>query len=143
MKSDVSKKAITVILTVQTTYSLVTALWGLVDIESFMKVTGPKTDIWLVKTVSALLVCTSFFFISVVLRREFSFSVFLLAYMQAFALAVIDFYYALNGTISIVYIADGILEIIFVVFWSYVMSLKESAPLNPSEDKRVPDLPVH
>lgn len=119
------------------------ALWGMFDIDSFMRATGPKTDIWLVKTIGALLICTSCFFISVIFRKEFSFSVFLLAYMQAFALAIIDFYYALNGTISTIYIADGVCQIIFVVMWSYVMSLNESAPLTPSQDKRVPDLPVH
>lgn len=40
---------------VQGIYTLLTALWALVDIKSFMEVTGPKTDVWLVKTVAVVL----------------------------------------------------------------------------------------
>ena len=36
-------------------YFLVTAIWPLVHIASFMKVTGPKRDIWLVKTVATVI----------------------------------------------------------------------------------------
>jgi hypothetical protein len=52
-------KAVSYILLVQGIYWLVTGVWGLVDIVSFMKVTGPKTDVWLVKTVSVLIVVIS------------------------------------------------------------------------------------
>jgi hypothetical protein len=41
---------------IQATYFLVTAVWPIVHIQSFMEVTGYKTDIWLVKTVGALLI---------------------------------------------------------------------------------------
>jgi hypothetical protein len=34
----------------------VTALWPFVSLRTFTIVTGPKTDVWLVKTVGALLV---------------------------------------------------------------------------------------
>src|SRR5437762_14347268 len=39
----------------QAAYYLLTALWPLVSIRSFMRVTGPKTDTWLVKTVSMMI----------------------------------------------------------------------------------------
>jgi hypothetical protein len=41
---------------VQSVYMLLTGIWPLVHIESFMVVTGPKADIWLVKTVGAMLI---------------------------------------------------------------------------------------
>ena len=48
----------------QAGYYLLTALWPLFHMDSFLKVTGPKTDLWLVKTVSVLLVAIGLSFIS-------------------------------------------------------------------------------
>src|SRR5689334_22911224 len=42
--------------TIQGLYFLATGVWPLFHIESFLAVTGPKTDLWLVQTVAALLV---------------------------------------------------------------------------------------
>ncbi|SHL25073.1 hypothetical protein SAMN05444407_10372 [Chryseobacterium contaminans] len=39
----------------QLLYYFATSLWPLVHIKSFLIITGDKTDIWLVKTVSILL----------------------------------------------------------------------------------------
>ena len=39
---------------VQGAFYAATGLWALVDLGSFMAVTGPKTDHWLVKTVGIL-----------------------------------------------------------------------------------------
>jgi predicted anti-sigma-YlaC factor YlaD len=39
---------------VQGGFYAVTGVWALVDLDSFMAVTGPKTDLRLVKTVGAL-----------------------------------------------------------------------------------------
>lgn len=50
-----ARKLYRVLLWVQGVYTALTTLWGLVDIDSFMAVTAPKTDVWLVKTVSAVL----------------------------------------------------------------------------------------
>ena len=40
----------------QSLYFVVTGLWGIVSINTFQKVTGPKVDTWLVRTVSVLIV---------------------------------------------------------------------------------------
>ncbi|MCC9168544.1 hypothetical protein [Pontibacter harenae] len=37
-------------------YWVITGVWPLVHMPSFLMVTGPKTDLWLVVTVSLLLV---------------------------------------------------------------------------------------
>jgi hypothetical protein len=57
-------KLFRIVLWVQTIYYLLTAIWPLADIESFMLVTGRKTDIWLVKTVSVLLLAVVFSFVT-------------------------------------------------------------------------------
>ena len=40
---------------IQGLYYLITGIWPLVHMESFLAVTGPKTDLWLVQTVGALI----------------------------------------------------------------------------------------
>jgi len=40
---------------VQGIYFLVTGIWPLLSIRTFLAVTGPKTDLWLVKTVGLIL----------------------------------------------------------------------------------------
>jgi len=106
---------------VQGTYTLITAIWALIDIDSFMAVTGPKTDIWLVKTVAALLIPIAIsllypvFFVSTFLQP------FLLGFLTAIALAIVDFYYSMNGVISKIYMWDGVAESVFAIVWIYLL----------------------
>src|SRR5215212_957320 len=96
-----------VVLWIQGVYTFITAIWGLVDIQSFMMVSGPKMDIWLVKTVSVLLVAIA---ITWFLTLYFNWDIMpcaLLALTTTSGLAAIDFYYALKGTIRWVYMVDG------------------------------------
>lgn len=51
-----SMRLLRLLIISQATYIFLTALWPLVHLESFMAVTGYKTDVWLVKTVGALLI---------------------------------------------------------------------------------------
>src|SRR5688572_7009590 len=39
---------------IQGIYFIITGVWPIVHIKSFMAVTGPKNDLWLVRTVGAL-----------------------------------------------------------------------------------------
>jgi hypothetical protein len=123
-------KQVRLVLWVQSLYILITAIWPILDIESFMLVTGPKTDTWLVKTVGALLLpigltLGSYLFIHTDIRPAM-----LLGSTTALAFAIIDFYYALNDVISDIYLLDGILEIAFLLFWIYVLVLR---PAGASE----------
>ena len=43
-------------LLIQAIYYVVTGLWPVIDIASFIRITGPKTDVWLVKMVGLLTV---------------------------------------------------------------------------------------
>src|SRR5204863_871775 len=97
----------------QLAYFLFTGIWPLVHIRSFMKVTGPKTDLWLVRTV-ALLVLSISFGIAVGLIWNGT-STLVLAGTSAFFLFAIDIYYVTRGVISRIYLADAFLEMVFVV----------------------------
>jgi hypothetical protein len=86
-----------------------------------MEVTGPKTDIWLAKTVSALLTAVSLCFIANLYIKTDRRPVIILAVACCIALACIDFYYAGNKIISPVYYVDGVLQVIFLFAWIVIL----------------------
>ncbi|HEY0742010.1 MAG TPA: hypothetical protein VGD40_11140, partial [Chryseosolibacter sp.] len=93
------------VIGIQSGYMLITAVWPIVHIESFMDVTGPKNDIWLVKTVGALLIPMAFaLFLQMFTKRNVT--ALILGGGSAIAFSAIDFYYALNDVISDIYLAD-------------------------------------
>jgi hypothetical protein len=102
----------------QGAYILLTALWPLIDIESFMMVTGYKTDVWLVKTVGALLIPVGLCLLSFLRKTSWQLPAFILGAGTAIAFMVIDVYYALNDVISDIYLADAVVKLIFLVIWS-------------------------
>jgi hypothetical protein len=105
------------IIRIQAVYFFITALWSLLDVDSFMMVTGFKNDIWLVKTVALLLIV---FALSLEAHVRFSgnhVSLVIVSFGSSLALAVIDFYYALTGVISSVYLIDGAIESFFLTYW--------------------------
>lgn len=55
MKQARSWSLSSALATGQGLYFLVTGIWPLVHIKSFQWVTGPKVDLWLVKTVGVLI----------------------------------------------------------------------------------------
>lgn len=106
-----------ILLSIQCIYTFITAVWPLIDIESFMLVTGYKTDLWLVKTVGAILVSVSLCMATHLFIRTDHIPVVVLAITSSIAFICIDFYYALNDTISDIYMADGALQILFLTGW--------------------------
>jgi hypothetical protein len=99
---------------IQGMYYIVTGLWSIVGIRSFMDVTGPKTDIWLVHTVGAILVVAGVVLLRSARRRNFSGEIVLLSIGCAFALTMIDCVYVFSGVIPSIYLADGAVECVFV-----------------------------
>lgn len=112
----------TTTLWAQGLYTLITAVWPIVDIQSFMQVSGYKTDIWLVKTVAALLVAISAGLLAATRAEQYNIPIIVLALVAAVGLAYVDFYYALNDTIWNIYMADGVIEILFAISWLVILS---------------------
>jgi hypothetical protein len=119
MKVVDRNKFVNYLLAIQGIYSLVTALWGLADIDSFMEVTGPKTDVWLVKTVSVLIIPIAFCLISAIYIKNSLMPVAVVGLTSALGLGFIDFYYAINDVISDVYLGDGFMQLFFVISWMF------------------------
>lgn len=98
---------------------VVTALWPIIDIHSFMLVTGYKTDIWLVKTVSLLLLTNGLVIGSSLLLKGSYRTVTLLGFLSAVVLFSIDVYYVSRQIILDVYLGDAAAEAVIAVLWMY------------------------
>ena len=110
-------------------YYVITGLWPLVSIGTFQKVTGPKTDLWLVKTAGVLITV-----IGVVMgmaarrpsakpQREIA----PLAVGSALGLAGIDVVYVAQGRIRPVYLLDALAEVLLAGAWITVVRWSRSA----------------
>ncbi len=101
------------VLSAQSVYYLLTGLWPLLHIRSFMAVTGPKSDYWLVQMVGLLTVsiALTLFYCS---RRSIDSGRFL-GVLSALAYTCVDVYFSLNNVIPRIYLADAVAEVIFII----------------------------
>jgi hypothetical protein len=103
------------ILTVQGAYFVVTGLWPVVHMPSFEAITGPKVDDWLVKMVGLLAAVIGGTLYTAARGRNRSYEILLLAIASALAFTMIDTWYSVTGRISLIYLADAVVEIAIVV----------------------------
>ncbi|HEX4589108.1 MAG TPA: hypothetical protein VH120_04220 [Gemmataceae bacterium] len=102
---------------VQGLYFLATGVWPLVSIDTFLRVTGPKTDLWLLETVG-LLVGVIGIALLVAARRALSAEAVFLAIGAAVALTMIDVFYVSRRVIPPVYLLDVLAELAFLIAWA-------------------------
>jgi hypothetical protein len=95
-------------------YLIATGLWPFVHLPSFVAITGPKRDIWLVRTVGALAVAIGIPLVRAALSKEPDRDADLLADTSAAAFAAIDVGYAAKGTIRPIYLLDAVVEQAFI-----------------------------
>lgn len=100
-------------------YYVVTGVWPLVSMRTFVAVTGPKVDGWLVKTVGVLVtVIGAVLVVAGRGRRAVPAEPALLATGSAAGLAGIDTVYALRGRISKIYLLDAAVEVALLAAWA-------------------------
>ena len=104
---------------IQGGFYLVTGIWPLLDIESFQAVTGPKTDLWLVRTVGVLVAVIGGVLLLAARRSRITDEIVLLAVGSALGLATIDVIYALADIISPIYLADATAEVGLAALWGW------------------------
>ncbi|WP_026464710.1 hypothetical protein [Adhaeribacter aquaticus] len=105
------------LLWLQGIYFFITGVWPILHITSFLLVTGPKTDIWLVKTFGLIVAIIGLSLLVAALKKEFSASVYTLGVGGAFSLMVADIYYATNDVIPDVYLLDAAAEGVILLGW--------------------------
>ena len=103
----------------QGAYFLVTGIWPLISIRTFMLVTGPKTDVWLVKTVGAVVAVIGAVLTVAGVRRQTAPEVPLLAVGSAAALTAIDIVYVAQGRIAPIYQLDAVGEVALIGGWAF------------------------
>lgn len=94
-----------------------TGLWPIVSMRSFERVTGPKRDRWLVKTVGVLVSAIGITLARSGRRGRVHPDVALLGGLSAAALAAIDLVYVARRRISPVYLLDAVPEVMLAVWW--------------------------
>jgi hypothetical protein len=106
---------------VQGFYFALTGIWPLIDIRSFQLVTGPKRDLWLVKTVGVVITAIGAGLIVAGWTRDTYLPVIVIAIGSAAGLAGIDMIYALKKVILPVYLLDAVAEAALIVWWIIVL----------------------
>ena len=112
-------KVLRAILTCQAIYYLATGIWPLLHIASFMAVTGPKEDIWLVKMVGLLAAAIGLALMAG--RNNILRQTVILSIGAALAFISIDLYYSITGVIYKIYLADAAIQTLLItgilIFW--------------------------
>ena len=99
-------------------FNVVSGGWPLVSMRTFERVTGPKVDSWLVRTVAGLLVSVGVAQLAAGDSPDGLKVARLLGQGTAVTLGVVDVVYASTGRISKVYLADAVVESAWMALWS-------------------------
>lgn len=102
---------------IQAAVYVLTGLWPWLSMRTFLKVTGPKEDLWLVKTVGALVTVVGAVLGLAGLRRRITPEIALLGAGSAGALAGVDLLFVAQGRIPPVYLLDMAGETVLVGGW--------------------------
>ncbi len=101
----------------QGAFYLVMGIWPLLSIRTFMKVTGPKQDVWLVKTVGSLLAVVGAVLGLAGGRHRADEGDALLGAGSAATLTAVDAIYVAKRRISPIYLLDAVAELGIIAAW--------------------------
>lgn len=99
-------------------YYVASGVWPLLHMRSFVAVTGPKSDLWLVRTVGLLVSCVGLHLLDAARRGRAREEARLLAGTSSAALAGVDTWYPSRRVISPVYLLDAVPEAAFALYWA-------------------------
>ena len=98
-------------------YLLVSGVWPIFHIASFIKITGPKTDLWLVKTVGVLLSVIGAILLYAGVNDQVTAAIFFLGIGSAAGLTAIEIIYVSKKVILPIYLLDAVIEILLIIWW--------------------------
>jgi len=101
-------------------YYVVTGLWPWVHLDSFLRLTGPKSDVWLVQTVGLLVALLGVSFL-VTHRRTAGGVVPVFGSMTASAFVAVDVYFYTQSAIGAVYLLDAVAELLLGLGWVWML----------------------
>ncbi len=111
----------------QAVFYVLTGLWSIFGLKSFQRVTGPKVDRWLVKTVGVLVIAVGGVLGMAAVRCTEEPEIPALAVGSAAGLTAIDLVYVSRGRISPVYLLDAVAEVGLIVWWALAWTRRSKA----------------
>lgn len=102
-------------------FYVVTGLWPIVHLESFLAVTGPKTDLWLVQTLGALLVGVGGVMLLSTTEERLGLTCKRLGVAVSGVLAGAEVSFFLRGHTATTHLVHAAIEALFVVAWLTTM----------------------
>lgn len=113
----IASRAASYLAFLQGIYYAATGVWPILSIDTFQMVTGPKTDLWLVQTVGALIAVVGGVLLVAAWRRSAPLEVVLLALGSATALGAVDVVFVVRQVIAPIYLLDAVAEALMVLMW--------------------------
>jgi hypothetical protein len=101
----------------QAVYYAITGIWPLLDMKSFERITGPKADGWLVKTVGAQVTAIGASLALAARDHPAKAETVALGAGSALGLGAIDVIYVAKRRISPVYLVDAIVQAALLLSW--------------------------
>jgi UDP-N-acetylmuramyl pentapeptide phosphotransferase/UDP-N-acetylglucosamine-1-phosphate transferase len=98
-------------------YYFITGIWPILNRRSFERITGPKVDFWLVRTIGGLITVIASVLIMAGVKRRTSPETAVLAIGSAGSLAASDIIYSLSGRISKIYLLESLAEFALIGLW--------------------------
>lgn len=105
-------------------YWAVTGFWPLVSIDTFQLVTGPKRDLWLVKTAGALIGVIGVVLMLAGARHRITPEIGMLGAGSAATLACVDIVYTRRRVIGPIYLLESFVEITLTALWIFGMAAR-------------------
>lgn len=102
---------------VQAIYYIPTGIWAVGHIRSFQKLTGPKTDLWLVKAVGLLVSAVGAGIGLAGWRNRITPEITVIAVGSAASLTAIDLTYTARRRISPIYLGDALMNLLIIAGW--------------------------
>jgi hypothetical protein len=101
----------------QAVYYAVTGIWPWVHMRSFLAVTGPKVDLWLVKTFGLLVVAVAVPLFTAGVGHRVTRDIVYLGVATAAGLGFADTWFSLRGVIWKTYLIDAMVEVGLIGLW--------------------------
>ena len=103
---------------VQGIYFVITGIWPILSMKTFFMITGPKKDLWLVKTVGLILAVIGIVLLYAQRTAGVNTPIVLLATGSALGLALVEIVYVTKRVISPIYLADAFVELVLIAWWT-------------------------
>lgn len=109
-----------IVLIAQGSYWLLTGVWPVLHLHSFLYLTGAKTDLWLVRVVGLLMAVIGGVLLAAGLHGNLSPEIVGLAVAASAALLVADVWFVIDGSLAPVSLVDATLQAAALVGWGIV-----------------------